>query len=75
MELTMKELRLHTLRGDVQSCGMDGMSKKGIKDLLYARYVRRENPITQEDFMEVLDAEYAKVEMWRTRKQKKQGGA
>ena len=71
MELTMKELRLHTLRGDVQSCGMDGMSKKGIRDLLFARYVRHgENPVTQDEFTDALDEEYAKVEAWRVRKQK-----
>ena len=74
MEMTMREARLHTLRGDVQSCGMDGMSKKGIKGLLFARYVRRENPITEAEFMDILDTEYAKVETWRTRKQKNQGG-
>ena len=72
MELTMKELRLHTLIGDVQSCGMDGMSKKGIKGLLFARYVRRENPITEDEFIDILDTEYAKVEAWRERKKKAQ---
>lgn len=54
-----RELRLHTLVGDIQQCGMDGMKKHGIRRLLAARY--RDLP----DFEEVLDREYAKVEAWR----------
>jgi len=65
----MKELRLHTLRGDIQSSGMDGLSKKGIRDLLFNRYVHgTEIPITAKEFNTVLDEEYKKVEAWRVRK-------
>lgn len=67
----MKELRLHTLRGDIQSCGMDGLSKKGIRQLLFSRYVHgTEIPITGDEFNNVLAEEYQKVEAWRTRQQK-----
>ena len=55
----MKELRLHTLIGDIQSCGMDGMNKHGIRRLLQDRY--SDLP----EFEEVLAREYAKVETWR----------
>ena len=66
MDLTMKELRLHTLHGDIQSCGMDGLSKKGIRELLYNRYVHgTEIPVTKEEFDSVLNEEYKKVEAWR----------
>jgi len=66
MNISMKELRLHDLRGDVQSCGMDGLSKRGIRQLLFARYVHdAENPITKDEFNRVLDEEYEKVKAWR----------
>ena len=68
MELTMKELRLHTLRGDIQSCGMSGMNKQGIWRLLFKRYVLgTEIPISREEFINTLDTEYEKVEAWRAR--------
>ena len=71
MNLNMKELRLHTLRGDVQSCGMDGLSNKGIRELLFSRYVHgKENPVTKEEFNRVLEEEYQKVESWRSQRQK-----
>ena len=67
MELTMKELRLHTLRGDIQQIGMESdYNKRGIKEILYQRYVHgTENPITGEEFTSVLEEEYKKVEAWR----------
>ena len=70
MTMTMKELRLHTLRGDVRTCGMDGMSKKGIRQLLDLRYVNLNSEITQDEFDRVLGEEYAKVEAWRARQAK-----
>jgi hypothetical protein len=69
MDIDMKELRLHTLRGDIQSCGMDGLSKKGIRDILFRRYVHGvEIPITAEEFNATLDEEYIKVKAWRTKR-------
>ena len=69
--LDMKELQLHTLRGDIQSCGMDGLSKKGIRQLLFARYVHTlDTPITKDEFNDVLDEQYTKVEAWRKKNSK-----
>ena len=69
MELIMKDLRIHTLRGDIQTCGMDGLSKKGIRELLFSRYVHgSEIPVTENEFTAVLDEEYKKVEAWRKSK-------
>jgi hypothetical protein len=71
MELTVKELRLHTLRGDIQSCGMGGLSKKGIRNLLFSRYVHgAEIPVTAEEFYRLLDTEYEKVAAWRAARPK-----
>ncbi len=71
MELTRKELRLHTLRGDIQICGMDGLSKEGICDILYRRYIHdKEIPVTELEFITTLTEEYAKVEAWRAEQQK-----
>jgi hypothetical protein len=68
-DLTLKELRLHTLRGDILTCGMDGLSKEGIRRTLYRRYVRgTEIPVTGQEFDAVLDEEYAKVAAWRSRR-------
>ena len=67
----MKELRMHTLIGDIHSCGMDGLSKKGIRDVLFNRYVNSvETPLTKEEFNSTLDREYKKVEAWRERRLK-----
>ena len=55
----LKELRLHTLVGDIQQCGMDGMNKHGIRRLLQDRY--SDLP----EFETVLAREYKKVEAWR----------
>ncbi|MDR1706260.1 MAG: hypothetical protein LBS19_16495 [Clostridiales bacterium] len=69
--LILKELRLHTLRGDIQTCGMDGLSKEGIRQLLYRRYVRgAEIPVTGQEFSAVLDEEYAKVAVRRASRTK-----
>lgn len=68
MNLDMKELTLHTLRGDIQGSGMDGMNKRGIKGLLFSRYVNAERKVTKDEFNSTLDTEYAKVEAWRERK-------
>ena len=64
---TMKELRLHTLRGDIQQIGMESdYNKRGIRHILERRYVRgAEFPVTQAEFDGVLDEEYKKVEAWR----------
>jgi len=65
MTCNMKELRLHTLRGDIQSCGMDGMNERGIRRLLELRYVNLNSDITIDEFDRVLVEEYGKVEAWR----------
>jgi hypothetical protein len=67
MDKTLKEMRLHTLRGDIQTCGMDGMSRRGIKDLLHDRYVNLDSDILSDEFDSILDEEYKKVEAWRKR--------
>ena len=54
-----RELRLHTLIGDIQQCGMEGMNKHGIRRLLKARYA------DLPEFEETLSREYAKVQAWR----------
>ena len=76
MDLNMKELRFHTLRGDIQQIGMESdYNKLGIRKILQARYVHgTETPITQTEFNSVLDEEYEKVEAWRARQQKKMKG-
>ena len=70
----MKELRIHTLRGDIQSGGMDGMNKRGIRGLLQNRYVSLESEITADEFNSILSEEYEKVEEWRKSRQQKNGG-
>jgi len=67
----LKELQLHTLRGDIQTCGMDGMKKEGIRKFLFERYVNGEIPMTEMEFINTLNEQYAKVEEWR-KKSKKQ---
>lgn len=66
MKPTMKELRIHTLRGDIQVCGEGGLSRNGIWTLLFRIYVRGDNPIPEEEFSAVMAEEYAKVEAGRT---------
>ena len=67
MIATDKELRLHTLRGDIQEVGMTGYNKRGIRHILKKRFVNpdREIAITDAEFEEILDEQYAKVEAWR----------
>ena len=36
-----KDLRLHTLKGDIHTCLKDGMTVAGTRNLLKARYVTR----------------------------------
>jgi hypothetical protein len=60
-DLTMKELKLHTLIGDIQECAMSGMNKRQIRRLLETRYVNLDTDITEDEFTEVLDREYKKV--------------
>ena len=67
--MEMKELRMHTLRGDIQQIGMEtDYNKRGIRSILETRYVHgREIPVTQEEFDRVLGEEYTKVTAWRLR--------
>ncbi|MCL2509178.1 MAG: hypothetical protein FWF05_08390 [Oscillospiraceae bacterium] len=71
MDLIMKALRLHTLRGDIQQLGMEtGYNKRGIRGILFERYVcGMETPITKDEFDSVLTEEYAKVKAWRAKRQ------
>lgn len=71
MGLTMKELRIHTLRGDIQQIGMESnYNKLGIRSILEKRYVNLDSDITEEEFNQILSEEYKKVETWRTRQPK-----
>ena len=65
--MTMKELRLHTLRGDIQQIGMEtDYNKLGIHKILEKQYVRdSKGSLTQAEFDSVLDEEYKKVSAWR----------
>ena len=69
MDLNMKELRIHTLRGDIQQIGMESdYNKRGIRKILEQRYVHgTESPVTQAEFDSALDDEYKKVEAWRAK--------
>ena len=71
-DLTMKELRLHTLRGDIQQIGMESSHNKcGIRSILEQSYVHgAEIPIAQTEFDSVLDEEYEKVADWRNQQAK-----
>ena len=67
MELTMKELKMHTLRGDIQQIGMESnYNKRGIRSIMEQRYVNADSDITQDEFNRILSEEYKKVEAWRT---------
>ena len=60
--MDMKALRLHSLRGDIHSCRRDGLSKKGIKHVLFQQYVYgTEIPVTTAEFNRVLDEECKKA--------------
>ena len=72
MALEMKELRLHTLRGDIQQIGMEtDYNKRDIRSILERRYVHgAEIPVSQAEFDSVLTEEYKKVAAWRARQQR-----
>lgn len=71
MDLTMKELRIHTLRGDIQQIGMESSyNKRGIRSILEKRYVNLDSDITGDEFNWILSEEYKKVETWRPRQAK-----
>ena len=71
MELTMKELKMHTLRGDIQQIGTkSSYNKRGIRSILEQRYVNADSDITQDEFNRILTEEYKKVEAWRTNNNK-----
>ena len=71
MELTMKELRMHTLRGDIQQIGMESnYNKRGIRSILEQRYVNPDSAITEDEFSRILSEEYKKVVAWRTNNNK-----
>ena len=63
-----KALILHTLAGDIQTCGMDGMTKVGIRNYLKPRYI--DKGITSTDFEEMLNEQYPKILAWREQKNK-----
>ena len=68
MDLRMKELRIHTLRGDIQQIGMESSyNKRGIRSILERRYVNPDSDMTEEEFSRILAEEYKKVEVWRGR--------
>ena len=52
-ELTMKELVLFTLAGDINECVRSGMTKKGVRGLLKGRYVRK--GLNPDEFENALD--------------------
>jgi hypothetical protein len=60
-----KELRMHTLRGDLQSMGMAGLGKAAMRRQLRHRYVTPESDISEAEFEATLAEEYAKVAAWR----------
>lgn len=71
MDLTMKELRIHTLRGDIQQIGMESdYNKLGIRSILEKRYVNLDSDITEDEFNRILSEEYKKVETWRARQRR-----
>jgi hypothetical protein len=65
MEDLMKEMRIHTLRGDLQSMGMASHRKAAMRRQLKSRYVAPEGGITEAEFEAALAEEYAKVAAWR----------
>jgi hypothetical protein len=59
-----KEMRIHTLRGDLQEFGMARFGKAAMRRQLKGRYVTEGSGITDEEFEAVLAEEYAKVQAW-----------
>jgi hypothetical protein len=68
MDELVKEMRLHTLRGDLQQMGMEGFGKAAMRRQLKGRYVTEGSGIGDEEFEAVLTEEYAKVKAWRIAK-------
>jgi len=68
--MNMKELMLHTLKGDIYTCGKDGMTKIGIKRFLENRYVNIDTDICEAEFNNILDEQYEKVKAWRLKNTK-----
>jgi hypothetical protein len=65
----LKELQLHTLRGDIQQIGMEtDYNKRGIRNILQKRFINLNSNVTLNDFNKVLSEEYKKVETWRAAK-------
>lgn len=64
-ETEMKDLTIHTLRGDIQQIGMEtNYNERGISDILRKRYLNELAPL---EFEDILNEEYAKVEAWRAK--------
>jgi hypothetical protein len=59
-----KELRIHTLRGDLQQMGMERFGKAAMRRHLKDSYVTDGSGITDEEFEAVLAGEFAKVKAW-----------
>jgi hypothetical protein len=68
MDDFMKEMRLHTLRGDLQQMGMEGFGKAAMRRRLKSRYVTEDSGIGGEEFEAVLAEEHAKVRAWHIAK-------
>ena len=67
MNMTMKELKIHTLRGDIQQIGRESSyNRNGIRAILARRYVNQEGEITRDEFEQILAEEYSKIVAHRT---------
>lgn len=64
----IRELRLHSLRGDIQQCGMEGLNKLGLRHLLEPQYVHAGSEINAVEFTQILEEEYPKIMKWRVKK-------
>lgn len=60
MEITKKELRIHTLRGDIQELMISGFTKHATAEYLEKRFVTPGGELTADDFYRVLNEEYSK---------------
>ena len=64
----LKELQIHTLRGDIQQLGMETwFNELGIRNTLFYRYLKPWGYLTRSEFDAILSEEYEKVEDWRSR--------
>jgi hypothetical protein len=59
-----KEMRMHTLRGDLQEMGMAQFSKAAMRRQLKHRYVTEDGGITDAEFEAILSEEHAKARAW-----------